>query len=76
MALGAKTPIAVVAFALLLPMAAGRGLRVVDLAAAGRAIEPPRTDTLPPALHRPLAPSPLSLHPAPDPSKRTKEDGR
>src|SRR5262249_14365667 len=53
MALGAKTPIAMAAFALLLPMAAGRGLRAGDLPADRRAIGRPRTDALPPALPEP-----------------------
>jgi hypothetical protein len=47
---GIKTQIAVAAFALLLPAVAGRGLRAGDLPAPRRAIEPPQTDTLPPAL--------------------------
>ncbi len=48
--MGTKTQIAVAAFALLLPSVVGRGLRAGDLPAPHRAIEPPRTDTLPPAL--------------------------
>ena len=48
--MGTKTQIAVAAFALLLPAVVGRGLRAGDLPAPHRAIEPPRTDTLPPAL--------------------------
>src|SRR5262245_65976241 len=58
MALGAKTPIAMAAFALLLPMAAGRGLRAGDLPEDRRAIEPPRADALPPALPEPPAREP------------------
>ena len=48
--MGTKTQIAAAAFALLLPAVVGRGLRAGDLPAPHRAIEPPRTDTLPPAL--------------------------
>ena len=48
--MGTKTQIAVAAFALLLAAVVGRGLRAGDLPAPHRAIEPARTDTLPPAL--------------------------
>ena len=48
--MGSKTQIAAVALALLVPTVVGQGLRAQDLAAPGRAIEPPQTDTLPPAL--------------------------
>ena len=45
-----KTEIAVTALALLLPAVMGRGLRAGDLPELRHAIEPPQTDTLPPAL--------------------------
>ena len=62
--MGTKTQIAVAAFALLLPAVVGRGLRAGDLPAPHRAIEPPRTDTLPPALPEQPRASKTAGHPS------------
>ena len=62
--MGTKTQIAVAALALLLPAVVGRGLRAGDLPAPRRAIEPPQTDTLPPALPEQPAPSKTAGRPS------------
>jgi outer membrane protein TolC len=56
------------AFALLLPMAAGRGLRAGDSPTDRRAIEPPRADALPPALPEQAAREPEDRPSLPPPA--------